>query len=396
MKLTRSRRKFVVISCFVVTIMCAGAWFVFAKSKRDFSNQKIEKVSRKDVVHRLFLNGKIKPASSVVISSPMGGRVETILVKEGANVKEGDMLATLRLETSGQQEIIEKRTEVERLAFEVKSLESRLQEKSSVRELLASAQLQKEQDDLNSKKLELQSARSRLELLEQEIGFSSALKKSQKHDVIQIRAPSGGIVTLIQKSVGDYVGIGSGTTSSSTNDRNIMVLADMSALTVKTKVLEADLRYVQKGQPATVKLDAYPDKNYEGLISHVGGQGRVDDKGGYTFFDVEVSIAKPDSMLRPEMNATVDLVFAKRENVLSLPVSSVVVFPDRAFVHLQDSNSEKGFVEKSVTVGIVTEQDVEIVSGLGEGDSVVEVDFSKVDFNAGKDSEGKTDTGASH
>ena len=85
-------------------------------------------------------------------------------------------------------------------------------------------------------------------------------------------------------SPGDLVLAGTGA-GDSTDDRMVMVVADMSTLTVRTRVLEADLRYVKVDLPVKVKLDAYPDVNYDGVVQHIGGQGRTDNKAGYTYFD---------------------------------------------------------------------------------------------------------------
>jgi multidrug efflux pump subunit AcrA (membrane-fusion protein) len=126
-------------------------------------------------------------------------------------------------------------------------------------------------------------------------------------------------------------------------------------------------------------LDAYPEVKFEGHVSQIGGQGRTDQKADYTYFDVYVTLDQKDARVLPEMNATVELIFASRENTLTLPVSAVAVLPDRAFVRIKDPSSPLGYVEQPVTVGVITETEVEILSGLKEGDPVLELDFSTLD-----------------
>jgi hypothetical protein len=80
------------------------------------------------------------------------------------------------------------------------------------------------------------------------------------------------------------------------------------------------------------------------------------------------------------MNVTIELTFAKRDNVLTLPVAGVAIFPNKALVHVRNPDNENGYDEKSVTVGLVNETDAEILTGLAEGDEVIEIDFADLDI----------------
>jgi hypothetical protein len=270
-----------------------------------------------------------------------------------------------------------------------------LDEKRPIRELIGSASVLRDESELEKVKLELAAARERLGVLESELGLAvkagapkSGKRKtdaqseieSAKSGLVYVSSPRKGIVTLIDKRPGDFVLGGAGGDASAT-ERMVMVVADMSSLQVRTRVLEADLRYVKPEIPVRVKLDAYPDVHYDGRVTHIGGQGRVDAKAGYTYFDVDVSVEQQDERVLPEMNATIELIFAKRENVLSLPVAAVAIFPDKAIVRLPDETTDDGWKELIVQVGVVDETDAEILAGLKEGDQVLEIDFSTLQLD---------------
>lgn len=382
----KSKRKWLWI--FSATLLVAGiAGYRISKKGNSKSDEKLSfKVTRKSITHSLNLAGKIVPLTSTVITPRQSGRIVTINVQEGTQVKAGDALFTMKLEATGHTELLQKRSEVRRLELEVKSHAERLAERKPVRELLGSASVVQEENELEKLKLELNAARDRLMIIENELGLAeeksvkpAGKPETTKDGIVNINSPVKGIVTLIDKNPGDFV-IGGVGGDASSNDRMVMVVADMSSLMVRTRVLEADLRHIQLDLPVKVKLDAYPDVDYSGFVKHLGGQGRVDTRAGYTYFDVDVSVEQSDPRVLPEMNVTIELTFAKRDNVLTLPVAGVAIFPTKALVHVQNPENDKGYDEKNVTVGLVNETDAEILTGLADGDEVIEIDFADLDI----------------
>ncbi len=370
-------------------LVISAGYFLWTKLQGgDRMTQQQVVVVRKTVNHTSEISGKFVPTTSMVITPRQSGRIIEIFVKEGAQVAQGAKLFSMKLEAEGQSELIQKRGEVDRLRLEVANQNQRLKDKAPVRELLGNEVYSKEENELAKLQLELKLAQDRLRVLETELGLDKnhrpVEKPSQKTNhppnssIVFVESPIDGIITLIDKRPGDFV-LGGGGADAGTASRMVLVVADMSSLLVRTRVMEADLRFVKKDLPVKVRLDAYPEVKFEGHVSQIGGQGRTDTKADYTYFDVYVTLDQKDPRVLPEMNATVELIFASRENTLTLPVSAVAVFPDRAFVRIKDSSSPLGYVEQPVTVGVVTETEVEILSGLNEGDSVLELDFSTLD-----------------
>jgi HlyD family secretion protein/macrolide-specific efflux system membrane fusion protein len=373
-----------VIAAVVLVALGGGAVWLAKRRGRDGDDRSAYKVERKSIAHTLQLAGKIIPVTSMVITPRQSGRIVEIAVQEGQKVAEGDLLFTMRLEAQGQTELLQARADVKRLELDVSAQAARLAEKRPVRELIGSAAVVKDESDLESTRLQLKAAEDRLAVLESDLGLTRAPANAK--GIVNVTSPREGIVTLVDKHPGDYVW-GGGGGDSTESDRMVMTVADMSSLQVRTRVLEADLRYVQLGLPVRVKLDAYPDAAYQGAVKHIGGQGRVDTKANYTYFDVDVSVDQKDPRVLPEMNATIELIFAERHDVLTLPVAAVAIFPDKAIVQARDADGK--IVEKTVQVGVVNETDAEITSGLGEGDEVLEIDFASLDL----DDEGKADGG---
>ncbi len=349
------------------------------------STSKLFKVQKKNIAQTLQLSGKIFPEKTMVITAQQSGRIVSLNVKEGAKVEANDPLFTMQLEAAGQTELTDLRARVRALDHEVGSASKLVKNKSLVKELIGVDQVAREESDLQKLRLELASARERLQIMEANLGLTQAQAQARQSaastGVVYVRSPIQGIVTLVDKRPGDFVlgGAGMGSAGSDiggSNDRMVMVVADMSNLQVRIKVMEADLRYVKQGLPVKVRLDAYPDVAYDGHVEQIGGQGRADSKAGYTYFDVYVGINQKDARLLPEMNATVDLIFAEQENALTLPASCVLILPGQSYVRVQDSKQPKGFRYQPVQTGAINPTDVQILAGLKEGDEVMEIDFS--------------------
>ncbi|HYX36660.1 MAG TPA: efflux RND transporter periplasmic adaptor subunit [Oligoflexus sp.] len=393
-----SRRQVVLAAVGLLVLVIAGiSWKRLQSDTQNTS--KLFKVQRKNIAQSLQLSGKIFPEKTMVITAQQSGRIVALDVKEGAKVEPNDLLFTMQLEAAGQTELMDLRARVRALEYEVGSASKLVKNKSLVKELIGVDQVAREESDLQKMRLELDSARERLSIMESNLGLSQAAPKARNSagtsGLVYVRSPIQGIVTLVDKRPGDFVMGGAGMSAGvsevgGSNDRMVMVVADMSKLQVRIKVMEADLRFVKQGLPVKVRLDAYPDIAYDGEVEQIGGQGRAETKAGYTYFDVYVGVNQKDARLLPEMNATVDLIFAEQENALTLPVSCVLMLPTQSYVRLQDSKNPQGFRYAPVQTGAINAIDVQIVSGLKEGDEVMEIDFASPQIFEVAEGPGKT------
>lgn len=379
-----NRRRLILAGSGVLALAVAGLlWKLSHTNPKGLA--KTYKVERKNIAQSLQLSGKIFPEKTMVITAQQSGRVISLDVKEGAKVEPNDRLFSMQLEAAGQTDLVSMRSRVRSLEQEVASSTRLVKNKTTVKELIGVDQVAREESDLDKLKLELASARENLAIVESNLGLAQASAqvraKATSTGLVYVRSPIQGIVTLVDKRPGDFVlggaGMSAGTSEiGGTNERMVMIVADMTKLQVRIKVMEADLRFVKQGLPVKVRLDAYPDIAYDGKVEQIGGQGRAEQKAGYTYFDVYVGINQRDARLLPEMNATVDLIFAQEENALTLPVSCVLMLPSHSYIRVADSKDPKGFRYTEVKTGAVNATDVEILSGLQEGAEVMEIDFS--------------------
>jgi HlyD family secretion protein len=216
-------------------------------------------------------------------------------------------------------------------------------------------------------------------------------------------APFDGIVTNMPVKEGETVVTGIQNTAGST----LMTLADMSEVTAEVKVDETDIVNIQLGQYAEVTVDALPGKVYKGRVTLVGDQALLRSTGVATSqsttgteeakdFKVVVTLDNPDSSLRPGLSTTAKITTAKKSSVLSLPIQALTMHnPDDdktpgsggvqaasssgskaqpiqgVFVVDKDKNGKLRAKFVPVTTGITGATDIEVTSGLSEGQEIV-------------------------
>jgi HlyD family secretion protein len=219
-------------------------------------------------------------------------------------------------------------------------------------------------------------------------------------------APFDGIVTNEPIREGETVVEGIQNTDGSI----LMTLADMSIVTAEVKVDETDIVNIQLGQPAEVTVDALPGKVFKGHVTLVGDQALLRSTGIATSqstsgteeakdFKVVVTLDAPSSDLRPGLSTTAKITTAHKPKVLSLPIQALTMHnPDddkpKGQGDVQAASSSSASAAKTapiqgvyvvdkdakhklrarfvpVTTGITGATDIEVLSGLNEGQEIV-------------------------
>ena len=121
----------------------------------------------------------------------------------------------------------------------------------------------------------------------------------------------------------------------------IVELPDLSAVRLTARLDEADRGRVEVGQPASVHLDAVPDRVYESKVASISLLARVDFSTNWPparDFDIQLAMGDPDSRLRPGMSATVRIAVARLPDVLLVPAQAVSLVNGRPTVYVQTSS----------------------------------------------------------
>ncbi len=139
-------------------------------------------------------------------------------------------------------------------------------------------------------------------------------------------APMSGTVTLLNVEEGEIVTSGR---SAFSQGPAILTIADLSKMVVKTRINEVDIAKIALGQRVEIRVDAYRDRVFEGRVSEVApsafAPGQMGQQGDGTItFEVMIEVVGSPPELRPGMSADVDIIVVEADNILQLPIDSVI------------------------------------------------------------------------
>jgi RND family efflux transporter MFP subunit len=170
-------------------------------------------------------------------------------------------------------------------------------------------------------------------------------------------APFAGTVVSIGPVVGELVNAAT----------PIVVLADLDHYYVEATIDETDVGRLQPGQDVVITLDAFPDVQLQGTVSQVDPLGKV-AQGVVTYW-AKLDVTSTDVPLRPNMTATVDIVVARKADVVVIPNRAVK--RGTAGRYLVDVWNGQSAESRPVTIGLSNDTVTEILSGVNEGEEVV-------------------------
>ena len=152
-------------------------------------------------------------------------------------------------------------------------------------------------------------------------------------------------------------------------DAGTVLFAVADTLIVNAQVDESDIGKIKIGQKARIRLDAYPDRPVDGKVYDILFEGK--NVSNVITYGVKVRADKLPPFFRSQMTANVSFLITRKENALLLPAAAVRDMPGgKRVVNLSPGPDGKP-VTREVTVGIETDEQVEILDGLAEGDKVI-------------------------
>ena len=320
--------------------------------------------------------GRIRPVRQVKISPDVSGEITDIYFEEGDTVKRGDLLLKIKQESylmaiarcrAALGSAIKAR---DAQAGEAHLREIEYQRLTALYENDASclAQLQQAQ-------IAFETAAARTGECEYRVAAEEASLAAARNELSKtlIYSPMDGIVSSIKVKPGERV-VGTSTMAGT----EMMTIADLESMEIVVDIGESDIISVSEGDEAQIKPDAAPGIILKGHVSRIAvcaaGDGQT---GATTDFEVRISIDPQDVInLLPGMSASVLIVTGSKNDILTVPLQSLVVRDGRETVWMVCDDGRVRPV--TVTCGIQDFGLIEICSGLKNGDRVVTGPFQTI------------------
>ena len=210
-------------------------------------------------------------------------------------------------------------------------------------DLLAELESTSLQNEIKVQKLQLE--QSQLSLKEQ----------LETVDDTIVYAPISGLISKVNVTTGERV----------SENSTVAVVSDLNALEVVIPVDELDINSIQLGMEATVSVNSVPGKRFKAIVTDIAHEGVVSN--GVASYDVTLTLQDIEG-LKSGMSATGEIIIARKDRVLWLPVEAVQEQGGKKFVMVRKDGKNEPV---QIQVGLVSDDMAEIIEGLNEGDEVV-------------------------
>lgn len=263
-------------------------------------------VTRGDIAVRVQATGSVEPINPVDIKSKAGGAVIQEPVEVGSVVKKGDLLAQIdprdvknRFEQAMADDVVSS------AALE-RAIRDRARKDSLFKyRVITAAANDSTKSSYTSAVSDMISKRANLDLARQSLEDAT------------VRAPIAGTIVSRPVTQGQIITAATAANGGTT----LMSVADLGRVRMRVTIDEVEMANIRVGLPATVAVDAFAGREFEGTLEKIEPQAVVTQ--GVTFFPVQVSISNKEGLLMPGMNGEVTVKAADLKNVLQVPIDAM-------------------------------------------------------------------------
>ncbi|MSU67601.1 MAG: efflux RND transporter periplasmic adaptor subunit [Opitutaceae bacterium] len=322
----KSNIKWFLLAGIVLLLGLGVGAYVKKKTDRQTVVVTTEKAITKTIIQIVSATGKVQPEVEVKIAPEVSGEVVKLPFREGAVIKKGDLLLSIK------PDVYQAQVEQQQASL----VAARTGVVLSKAQLLKSKDDLKRAEDLYSKKLisdsDILSSRTTLEVAQANYENAQATVLRTEGALNQVRdqltktivyAPIDGKVSSLSTELGERVA-GTG----SYGGAEVMRVADLTNMEVRVNINENDIINVKVGDKAKVAIDAFPTRKFDAVVKEIGSAAKVtgmNTQDEVTNFLVKIRILEKDVPLRPGMSANADVETKTVENVVAVPIQSVTV-----------------------------------------------------------------------
>lgn len=388
----------------------------------------VAKANEITIVETVSATGKIQPEIEVKISSEVSGEIIALPVKEGQVVKKGDLLVKINpdLYTSGYNRTVAGLSQTKAGLSQADAAFKEAKANYDRNKILFDKGIISK-SDWDRAISNFETAKASKESAYFNVKSASATVNEAKDNLgrTTIYAPADGTISMLNVELGERV---LGTQQMAGTE--ILRVANLNNMEVEVEVNENDIVKINVGDSSRVQVDAYLKKQFRGIVTSISNSASSAlTANQVTNFKVKVRILKESyqdllvgkpasySPFRPGMTATVDIITERKEKVIAVPISSVVVKSDTAAVKklkVDDPISEENMIKQKsdkklecvflkvgekakiriIKTGIQDDTNIEVTEGLKPGDIVIVGPYNTVskDLNSGDKVKVSSDT----
>lgn len=390
----------IIIGVIAVLVLGTAATLQATRGRERGVEVRTEVIERRDLVELVTASGNIRARRTVDVSSDVSAKVAELLIDEGEDVVRGQLL--LRLEPDQYQAALS-RNEASLAQAEAQQTQQEATLLQAQRDLDRLLNL-RARDSVLVSGLQIDDARTRVDI-------ALATLSSSQHGVAQwrasvdeaeeqlsrtiFRAAMDGKVTRLNIEEGETVIIGTMNNPGSL----VLTISDLSVIEVVVQVDETDIPAISVGDSATIRIDAFGDKEFTGRVTEIGNSAinppsrQAAGQQAAIDFEVVLTLDVNEALLRPDLSATANIVTETRWDVLAVSIIALTVREEERDSTAADPSSDDDDLEDiegvfvvsdgtvtftPVEIGIAGQEYFEILSGISVGDTVVAGPYQRI------------------
>ncbi|MWN32399.1 efflux RND transporter periplasmic adaptor subunit [Gilliamella sp. Pra-s65] len=367
---------------FIVTIIFAIIYiaYLITSNSTPTINYITAPVTKSNVEKTVLADGTISAFKQVSVGAQVSGQIKKLYVELGDEVKQGDMIAEI--------DDLKQSNDLKQSEASLNSLEAQREAKKA---RLVNYQLTYErqrklvnkgvgaQSDLDAAKAEFDAIKADIAAIDADIVKAQVAVDTAKVNLgyTKIRSPIDGVIVAIPVNQGQTV-------NSVQSAPTIVKVAQLDKMTIEAQISEADVVDVKKGMPVYFTILGQPNRRFDGLTlraiepapESINTETNAISSSSSTtksaiYYNGLFDVDNPDHVLRISMTAQVYIVLSEAKDVLTIPSQAIQkkLGNNKAIVYLL--NQSKEIEEREVTLGIDNNVNVEVKSGVKEGDTIV-------------------------
>jgi len=354
-----SKRAKIILGIIAVCFIAALIWFG-KKNKKNIIEFETETAFTTTIVKKTVATGKVIPLEEVEIKPQITGIISEVFVEEGAVVKNGDLIATVRVVPNiSSLNSATGRVKSAQLTFNNAKISYDRNKKLFDKGVISRQEFESTELSFNNAKLSLSNAESDLEIIKK--GSTSGLGKTTNTN---IRATASGMILEIPVKKGYQV--------TQTNDFNagttIASIADMTKMIFEGKVDESEVSKLIVGTKIEVSLGAIEGIKFPAVLNFVAPKGT--EEGGAVQFKIKADVTLDNKyFIRAGYSANADIVLEKKDNILSIK-EALLRFDKKTEEPYVEVKVGDKFEKRTVKLGTSDGVNVEVLSGVTIEDEI--------------------------
>jgi len=354
----------ILIWSIVVLVFLGTLVFLAQKSKKKPVVYEIKKAEKINIIKKTIATGSVLPRKEIQIKPQISGIVQEVFLEAGQKVEVGQVIARIKvIPDMISLNSAESRVKQAKLSFENEQITYERQKQLFDKKVISASEFQNAELTFNSKKEDLYSAESNLDIIREGVS-----KKSENASNTLIRSTISGMVLDIPIKEGNSV-----IQSNNFNDgTTIAVVADMSDMIFEGKVDETEVGKIIEGMPLILTIGALEDVKFDAKLEYISPKG-VEENGAIQF-EIKAQVElKDDQFIRSGYSANADIELERRDSVMAIGEGLITFSGDTAFVEILTSDSTtipQTFDKRQIEIGLSDGLKIEVTDGLDWDDQL--------------------------